>query len=76
MHRACSVDGGDEKCVKNLVGKLEWKRPLRRPRSRWQDNVKMNLREIGFGCVDWIHLVQDRDWWQALVNMAMNLQVL
>jgi hypothetical protein len=42
---------------------------------RWEDNIKMGLREIGFGYVDWIHLAQDRDWWRAPVNTAMNLRV-
>jgi hypothetical protein len=58
-----------------LVGRPEGRRPLGRTRRRWEDNIKMNLREIGFGGVDCIHLAQDRDRWQALVNMVMNLQV-
>jgi hypothetical protein len=58
-----------------LVGKPEGRRPLGRPRHRWEDNIKMDLREIGFGNVDWIHLAQDRDRWRALVNTVMNLQV-
>jgi hypothetical protein len=58
-----------------LVGKPEGRRPLGRPRCRWEDNIKMDLREIGFGDVDWICLAQDRDRWQALVNMVMSLQV-
>jgi hypothetical protein len=45
-----------------LVGKPEGRRPLERPRHRWEDNIKMDLREIRFGDVDWIHLAQDRDW--------------
>jgi hypothetical protein len=48
---------------------------LGRPRHRWEDNIKMDLREIGFGDVDWIHWAQDRDRWQALVNTVMNLRV-
>jgi hypothetical protein len=56
-----------------LVGRPEGKRPLGRPMRRWEDNIKMDLRDIGFGGVDWIHLGQDRDLWQALVNMVMNL---
>jgi hypothetical protein len=47
----------------------------RRPRRRWEDNIKMDLREIGFGDVDWIHLAHDRDRWWALVNTVMNLRV-
>jgi hypothetical protein len=58
---------------KILVGKPEGKRPLRRPRHRWEDNIKMDLREIRFEGVDWIHLAQNRDHQQALVNMVMNL---
>jgi hypothetical protein len=59
-----------------LVGKPEGKRTLGRPRCRWEGNIKMNLRKMGFGGVDVIHLNQDRDWWQAPVNMVMNLWVL
>jgi hypothetical protein len=58
-----------------LVGKPEGRRPLGRPRRGWEDNITMDLGEVGFGDVDWIHLAQDRDRWQALVNTAMNLQV-
>jgi hypothetical protein len=57
-----------------LVGRPEGRRPLGRPRRRQEDNIKMDLREIGFGDMDWIHLAQDRDRWWALVNMVMNLQ--
>jgi hypothetical protein len=57
-----------------LVGKPEAKRPLGRPRHRWKDNFRMDLREIGWEGMDWVHLAQDRDQWQALVNMVMNLQ--
>jgi hypothetical protein len=57
------------------VGKPEGKRPLGRPRSRWVDNIKMDLIEIGWDGVDWIDLAQDRDQWRDLVNMIMNLWV-
>jgi ribosome biogenesis protein Nip4 len=57
-----------------LVGRPEGRRPLERPRRRWEDNIKMALREIGFGDVDWIHWAQDRDRWRAVVNTVMNLQ--
>jgi hypothetical protein len=58
------------------VGKLEGKRPLGRPRHRWEDGIRMDLRDIGWReGVEWIQLAQDRDWWQALVNTVMNLQV-
>jgi hypothetical protein len=57
-----------------LVGKPESKRPLRRPRLRWEDNIKMDLQEVGCGCVDWIDLTQDRDRWRSLVNAVTNLR--
>ena len=58
-----------------LVGKPEGKRPLGRPRSRWEDNNKMDFQEVGCGGMDWIKLAQDRDRWRALVNAVMNLRV-
>ena len=58
-----------------LVGKPEGKRPLGRPRRRWEDNIKMDLQEVGGGCGDWMELAQDRDKWRALVNTVMNLRV-
>jgi hypothetical protein len=56
---------------KILVGKPEWKRPFRRPRHRWEDNIRMDLRETGWEGVDWIHLYQDTDQWRAVVNTVM-----
>jgi hypothetical protein len=58
-----------------LVGKPEGKRPLGRSRRRWVDNIKMDHRETGWDCKDWIDLAQDRDQWRALVNTVMNLRV-
>ena len=58
-----------------LVGELEGKRPLGRPRRRWEDNIKMDLQEVGCRSVDWIDLAQVRDRWRALVNAVMNLRV-
>jgi hypothetical protein len=58
-----------------FVGKPKGKRPLRRPRSRREDNIKMDFRDIEFGGVDWIHLAQDRDRWHAFENTIMNLRV-
>jgi len=58
-----------------LVGKPEGKRPLERPTRRWEDNIKMDLQEVGCGIMDWIELAQDRDRWRALVNVVMNLRV-
>jgi len=70
MRRAGYVAGKGERrdIYRVLVGKLEGKRPLGRPRRRWEDNVKMDLQEVGSGGMDWIEMVQDRDRWRALVN--------
>jgi len=58
-----------------LVGKPEGKRPLGRPRRRWEDNIKIDLKEVGCGGMDWIGLAQNWDRWRALVNAVMNLRV-
>jgi hypothetical protein len=58
-----------------LVGMLERKRPLRRPRRRWVDNIKIDLRERGWDGIDWIDLAQERGQWRAVVNTVMNLRV-
>jgi hypothetical protein len=58
-----------------LVGKPEGRRPLGRPRSRWENNIRIDLREMGCGCVDWMELAQDRDRWLALVSAVMNHRV-
>ena len=58
-----------------LVGKPEGKRPHGKPRLRWEDNIKMDLQEVGFWVMDWIELAQDRDRWRALVNAVINLWV-
>ena len=57
------------------MGKPEGKRPLGRPRRRWEDNIKMDLQEVGCGGMDWIELARDRYRWRALVNAVMNLRV-
>ena len=67
---------GESRCVyRVLVGKSEGKRPLGRPRRRWEDNIKVDLQDVGCGGMDWIDLAEDRDRWRALVNVVMNLQV-
>ena len=58
-----------------LVRKHEGKRPLGRPRHRWDDNIKMDLQDVGGGCGDWMELFQDRDRWRAFVNTVMNFRV-
>jgi hypothetical protein len=58
-----------------LVGKPEGKRPVGRPRRRWEDNIKIDLQEVGVGCGDWMELTQDRDKWRALVSTLMNFRV-
>ena len=57
------------------VGKPEGKRPLKRPRRRWEDNIKMDLQEVGTGCGDWMELAEDRDMWRTLVSTVMNFGV-
>ena len=62
--------------VQKVLGeKPEGKRPLGRPRRRWQDNIKVSLQELGRGCGDWMELSQDRDRWRALVSTVMNFRV-
>ena len=58
-----------------LVGKPERKRPLGRPRRRWEDNIKMDLQEVGCGGMDWINLTLDRDRWRIIVNAVMILRI-
>ena len=61
---------------KVLVGKPDGKRPLGRPERRWEDNIKMDLQEVGRGCRDWMELAQDKNRWRALVRRVMNFRVL
>ena len=68
---------GEERGVyRVLLGKPEGRRPWRRPRHRWVDNIRMDLQEVGCGYMDWIGLAQDRDSWRTLVSAVMNLRVL
>jgi hypothetical protein len=66
----------ERKLYKVLMGKIEEKRPLGRPRRMWEDGIRMDLRETGLEGVDWIRLAQDRDRWRAVVSAVMNLRVL
>jgi hypothetical protein len=76
MERAYSTHKENSNAYRILVGKPGEKRPLGRPRRRWEDNIKMDLREIGWGDMDWIDLAQDRYQWRAPVSNVMNLWVL
>jgi hypothetical protein len=69
MGGACGMYGREQRCNRVLVGRPEGKRPLRRPRFRWEDRTKMDLKEVGWGGIDWIVLAEDRDRWWALVNV-------
>jgi hypothetical protein len=68
--------GEERKVYKVLVGTPERKRPLGRPRHRWEDGIKMDRKEVGWDVVEWIHLVEDRNRWQAVANTVMNLRAL
>ena len=77
MGRTRSTYGAIQKCVyRVLVGKSEVKRPLGRPRHRWEDNIRMDLREVACDPGEWIDLAEDRDQWRAYVRAVMNLQVI
>jgi hypothetical protein len=67
--------GEDRDVYRVLVGKPEEKKPLGRPRHRWEDNIKMDLEKFGGGLGDWLELAQDRDRWRSLVGMVRNFQV-
>jgi hypothetical protein len=71
----CSTNGVTRNAYRILVGKPEGRRPLGRTRRRWVDNIKIGLREIGWGGMDWMDLAQDRDQWRALVNTVMYVRV-
>ena len=73
MGRACSQDRGRQECFQ--TGKPTGKRPLGRPKRRWEDTIRMSLEKIGINVGNWIDSTQDRDYWRALVNAAMNLRV-
>jgi len=75
MGGACGAYGAGGGVYTVLVGKPDGKRPLGRPRRRWEDNIKMDLQEVRGACGDWMELAQDRDRWRALVSTVMNLRV-
>jgi hypothetical protein len=75
MDRVCSTLCAKRNAYKMLVGKPKEKRPLGRSKRRWENNIKMDLRKMGWGGMDFIVLAQDRDQWMALVNTVMNLRV-
>ena len=75
MGWACGAYGWGEGLYRVLVGKLEGKRPLGRPRRRWGDNIMMDLQEVDCGYMDWIGLAQDRGRWRKLVSAVMNLRI-
>ena len=74
MGSACGAYGGGERCAQGSSGEPEGTRPLGGLRRRWEDNIKMDLREV-IGGGDWMELAQDKDRWRALVNMVMNFRV-
>jgi hypothetical protein len=76
MDRACSKHEGKRNACRILAGKPEGKILQRRPRSKWEDNIKMDLREIGWCGMGWIDLAYDRDQWRALMNTVMELRIL
>jgi hypothetical protein len=75
MNRPCSTNWRKRNAYRILVGKPKGKRLLGKPRRRGKDNISVDLREIGWGYMDWTDLSQDRDQWRALVNMVVNLRV-
>jgi len=76
MGGACGAYGGGERGVYSvLVGKPAGKRPLGRPRRRWEDNIKTDLQEVGEGFGEWMEMAQDRERWRAVVSTVMNFRV-
>jgi hypothetical protein len=75
MNSACSAYGGRRGIYRVLVGKPEGKRPLGIPRHRWEYDIKMDLKEVGCGGMEWIELAQDRDMWRTLVNVVMTVRL-
>jgi hypothetical protein len=76
MGQVCSSNGDGRSVRRILVGKDGGKRLLKRPRRRWEDNIKMHIQKVGCGDVEWIEVAQGRDIWRALVNAVMNIRVI
>ena len=74
MGGACGAHGGGEKCAQGSNGETRGKEAIEGPRRRWEDNIKMDLQEVGGG-EDWMELAQNRDGWRALVNTVTNFRV-
>jgi hypothetical protein len=75
MGKSCSQNEEGRSAVNILVSKPTGKRPLGRPRRRWEDNIRMDLKEIGINTKNWVDSAQDKDYWRAVVNAALNLRV-
>jgi len=75
MGGACSTYGGEERRIQGFGGKPAGKRPIGRPRSGWENNIKIDLQEVGCRSMGWVELAQDRDRWRSLVNAVMKFRV-
>ena len=75
MGEACGTYGRQKRCIQGFGGATWWKEATWRPRRRWEDDIKMDLQELGWGGMDWVDLAQDRDRWRAVVNAVMILRV-
>ena len=75
MGVACGAYEEGESCVQGSGGEPEGKRPLGKPRRRWEDNINMDLKDVGGGCGNWMELAQDRERWRAIVSTVMNFRV-
>ena len=75
MGEACGTYGGRERCAQGFGGETRGKETIGRPRRKWENNIKMDLQEVGRGYGDWMELAQDRDSWRALVSTVMNFRV-
>ena len=76
MGKSCSLNGRGQECCQNFNRYTYRKKDLGRPRRRWEDNISMDIKEIGIFPRNWVDLAQDGDYWRALVNAALNLRVL